>query len=501
MPLKNTNVIRKKELFKEILSSFLEVSLVLIMVNQGNLYAQDTTNQAINRQRSSNNLYLRAPDVIPGTLPEMRNPAYWIARMKAADKVVMTLTQIQHMNRDYQQRMSNISRLDSNMIKQIGQELKNSPGLLRFIPNFNSKSPAELSIITHNMINKEINYLMGRKYGNIMGIEYSDQELKAIKDEMAYGNISNQIKIKSGITVGDSRLRIIPSIRPEYIGLLNNKTRWDLWNLDVIPIGSSVQILHISKTGGFLFVLSEKGYGWISSEKIAISSTNEIDNFINAKDFIICTGEMVPFYSDSNCTYVSGWLRMGDRLAIQHNDHRLIRIPTRQVNGKFLIQDAWLKSDADIHRGYLPYSRKNVLLQAFKLLDNIYDWTGAWYGRDHATVLRDIFSCFGFELPSNGVLLSVYTDKIKIVYPKEGEEAQYKAIASNEPFLTFQISSNGHSQLYLGNYNGVPIVLDTNGYGYTDENGNELSIRRLVVGTVSVTDYLLKRNITFVELK
>jgi hypothetical protein len=276
---------------------------------------------------------------------------------------------------------------------------------------------------------------------------------------------------------------------------------WDMWNLDIVPIGSPVQILHTSKTGGFLFVLSEKGYGWINSEEVAFSSKVEIDNFNNARDFIICTGDKVPYYSDSNCTYVSGWFRMGDRLPVKDNNLRLIQVPTRQMNGKFLVQDAWLKPDADIHKGYLPFSRKNVVVEAFKFLDNIYDWTGGWYGRDHATALRDIFTVFGFKFPSMGGLLSAYSNKSRFVYPKEGKDGQYKAILSNEPFLTLQVCSSGHSQLYLGNYNGVPIVFDTHGYRYTDKNGNELVIRRCNVGTVSLPDYFLKQNVTFVELK
>jgi hypothetical protein len=274
-----------------------------------------------------------------------------------------------------------------------------------------------------------------------------------------------------------------------------------MWNYDIVPIGSPVQILHTSKTGGSIFVLTDKGFGWINSEEVALCSNDDIDKFNNSKNYIICTGDRVPYYSDSNCTYVSGRFRMGDRLPIKGNDQRLIQIPTRQVNGKFLIQEAWLLSDADINRGYLPYTRKNVVIQAFKLLDNLYDWTGAWYGRDHATTLRDIFSCFGFKFPSNGVLLSAYNDQKRIVYPEEGKEAQLNAISGNEPFLTIQICSSGHSQLYLGNYKGVPIVFDTHGYSYTDKNGNELVIRRCNVGTLSLPDYFLKQNITFVELK
>ena len=468
---------------------------ILIIVHSSNLHAQTA-----NKPRLPNSLYLRAPDTIPGTLPQMRDPSYWIAKMKDPDKVVLTLTEIEARNKAYFLRMNNFSKLDSNLSTQISQALMSRPGVLASIPDLNSKTPTEISAMTADMIGKEIKMLTKRHYGNILGNEYSAQEVKALEDEMAFKKIGNPIKVRSGITVEDCRLRIIPALRYEYVGY-SNLAGWDMWNFDIVPIGSKVQILHVSKTGGFLFVLTEKGLGWINSEKIAFCSNDEIDKFRNTKDFVICTGDRIPYYSDSNCTYVSGWFRMGDRLPFRNNNSRLIEVPTRRIDGNLLIQDAWLTPDSDVSKGYLPYTRKNVVIESFKLLDNIYDWTGGWYGRDHATQLRDIFSVFGFKLPSMGGLLSAYSASSIFIYPKEGPEAQYKAILSKEPFITFLICSSGHSQLLLGDSNNVPIVFDTHGYRYNDKDGSELLIRRANVGTITFPDYFLKQTMTFVELK
>jgi hypothetical protein len=491
-------ILEKQKIILVSVKRMLPLLMLFILMISSKLYAQDTNKVAL-RQRPSS-LYLRAPEVIPGTLPEMREPSYWIAKMRNPDKVVMTLEEIRARNKDYVQRMNNFNQLDSNLQKQINHELSSRPGLLAFIPDIDSKTPDELSALTRNMVDKEIKFLRRGYFGNILSIQYSDQELKAIEDELAFDKIVNQKKIQSGITIQDSRLRIIPGLRPEYIGN-TGKTGWDMWNFDIVPIGSLVRVLHISKSGGFLFVLTKKGYGWVNSEEVAIGPKDKINNFYKAKDFVVCTGDRVPFYSNPNCTYVSGYFRMGDHLPVVRTNTRMIQVPTRQLNGELLIQNAWLKPDADIHKGYIPYTRKNVVIQAFKLLDNIYDWTGGWYGRDHATQIRDIFSVFGFKFPSMGGLLTAYSDSKRVLYPKDGIEAQKKVILDNEPFLTLQICSSGHSQIYLGNYNGVPIVFDTHGYGYTDKKGNELVIRRCNIGTIAFPDYFLKQEIRFVELK
>ena len=107
----------------------------------------------------------------------------------------------------------------------------------------------------------------------------------------------------------------------------------------------------------------------------------------------------------------------------------------------------------------------------------------------------------GFQLPFNAELFTFFGDNTRVVRPSEGKEAQYRAIFANEPFVTIQTCGGGHSQLFLGEYNGEPIVLDTHGYQYVGEDGKEYLIRRLVVGNMTQPAYFLKTNFSFVELK
>lgn len=505
-----------KLLNRSSLSFCMMVLLLLIMLNRINLNAQNPTANQAAKPPSPTGLTIRAPDTMPGTLPDMRNTSYWIARMTNPDTVVMTLTEIQNRNNAFFKRLENFSQLDSSLQKQINTELLSRPGLLTSIPDVSTKTTAEVSALVTSWIDTEIQFLTRHRSENILHIPYADWEIQNISDEMASAKTANHLKIQSAIIVKDCRLRIIPDLRPEYLGNIyleysgtDYLSDWDMWNLDIVPIATPIRILSTSKTGGFLFVLTDRGYGWIDSEDLAIGSIEEIDNYNNSyignnlfHDFIICTGDKVPFYTDSTCTYVSGWFRMGDHLNVRDSYNiRSVLVPTRQINGSLSFQEAWLKKDADVSRGYLSYTRRNVVLQAFKLLDNIYDWTGGWFGRDHATQLRDIFSVFGFKWPSMGGLLSAYIPDAKIVYPKNGLETQIKAILANEPFLTIQICRSGHSQLFLGNYNGVPILFDTHGYRYTDSQGNTCIVRRCNIGTIAMPDYFLKQDIRFLELK
>jgi hypothetical protein len=477
-------------------------ALLLCMIfPYSGLYAQKKEDAVKAETKKQSDLYLRAPNVVPGTLPEMRQASYWIAKMKNPDQVVLSLEEIEARNEDYQERMANASGLDSVLSQKIHKQLTGRPGLLAHIPDLDSKTPTELSQLMKDWIKSGTDYLRSREFGNIMAIAYSEEELSEIENEMSFNSSKGQIKSRAGITITACRLRIVPLVKPEYMGhFTNGKARWDLWNLDVIPIGSPVEILLTSKSGAFLFVLSERGYGWVAAEEIAMGSTKEIDDFNATGNFLVCTGDRVPYYTDSDCKIVSGWMLMGDHLPMVGKNQRSVSIPFRNANGTFSAQEVWLKPNADVHLGYLPYTQRNVAEQAFKLLDNLYDWTGSWYGRNHATNLRDIFSSFGFKLPANGLLLSAYPNNPEIVRTNEDRETQFKAILSNEPFLTLQICENSHSQLHLGNYKGMPIVFDAHGYSYKDGDGNDLEIKRWVVGTIEMPDYFLKQDITFVKL-
>ncbi|MEX2601775.1 MAG: hypothetical protein WD355_09015 [Balneolaceae bacterium] len=447
-------------------------------------------------------LYTRAPDVIPGTTPEMRTPEYWIHSLENAEEVVMAPAQILEMNRRYQQRVLDIQESDSDTGNRVRQQLSGTPGLYAYRPGIHALSPGELAETIREMVDGQIGVLRRRSYANLLGVEYAGHELEALENEMSRNAIPDEIHLKPGITVADTRIRIIPALRPEYVGLMQTgKTRWDVWNLDVLPIASPVQVLHISGSGAHLFVFSDYGFGWVPSEQIAFASQADIDAISGSDRFVVSTGDRVPIYSGTDYNVVSGWMRMGSRLPVSGSGSELtVTVPVRQINGGLEMQSGWLRPDAEVHIGPLPYTRENVIRLGFRMLDNLYDWTGGWYGRNDGTVLRDIFKTFGFEIPANGVLLSIFSENNRVSPADAGREERYQEMTESDPFTTFMASRSGHSLLYMGELDGVPVVFDTHGYGY-EENGEEIEVRRWSVATLSLPDYLLRQDVTITDIR
>ncbi|MBN1292718.1 MAG: SH3 domain-containing protein [Candidatus Latescibacteria bacterium] len=444
-------------------------------------------------------LYKRAPDVLPGTLPEMRTTSYWIGKMKNPDEIILSHDEIEQMNVAYETRIHS-----PNPFADIADERKPDfsywwPGHVLMVPDFHRMDRAAIADTVRGRIDIQREFLRSQPWGNALAVEYAGWELDEFENEMALDTVGDEVRVRDGIAVCNTRLRNIPSFFPNEMAVRENaKTRWEAWNVCILKMCRPVTVLHVSRSGEYLLVACDDGYGWVRSEDIAFGTGDEIEEFANPKKFIVCTGDRIQFYSDPKCVYASGWMRMGDRLPVVLGGQ--IRVPVRNIDGSLTSAKAYVREDENVHNGWLPYTRRNIVETAFKLLDNPYDWTGAWFGRQHENTYRDIFAVFGFRLPWHGALFTIYGHNETVLDPKVGKEEQFRTILKNEPFVTLQ-SCGGHAQLFLGDYNGMPIVLDQHGYGYEDAEGNYVEVRRCCIGTVEMPTYFLTRKVTFGGLK
>ncbi|MFC1607018.1 SH3 domain-containing protein [Candidatus Latescibacterota bacterium] len=444
-------------------------------------------------------LYNRAPEVMPGTIPEMHTTAYWIKQMDKPDEIIMDIDEIMQMNDRYDNRIRSSEPFNGVAENRIPDLDYWWPGHILYMPDFHAMTPSALGDTARSRIKIQIDYLRSKDFGNLLAIKYSDDELDEFEDEMALDTLGSKIQIRDALTVRPARLRNIPTLESHHVGLLQNaKTRWDLFNVGIVRIGSPVVVFHASRSGEYVLVACETGYGWIRTEDIAFGNRRQIAEFAQPKDFVICTGDRVQFYSDKKCQYASGWFRMGDRLPGASKTK--VKIPVRSSDGSLKSATAFIRPDAEVHRGWVPYTRRNVVTTAFKLLDNSYDWTGGWFGRQHEETYRDIFAVFGFKLPWHGGLFTIFGGNDMVVTPEMGTDGQYRNILKNDPFITLQ-SCGGHAQLFLGKYKGTPIVLDQHGYGYDLNDSTYVEVRRCCIGDVTMPTYFLTRNVTFCTLK
>jgi hypothetical protein len=444
-------------------------------------------------------LYRRAPDVLPGTLPEMRTAAYWVARMAKPDEVILDPAAIEHMNRAYEERVRSRDPFGGIARERVPDLTYWWPGFVLATPDFRQMSGAELAALARERIKLQVQYLRKQPWGNALGVEFAPWELERLEREMDAARIPDFIVPQRALVVRTSRLRNVPAYEPGAAAVRETgKSRWEAWNVCLLRIATPVTVLHVSRAGEWLLVATGDAYGWAPSEDVAFGTDKEIAAFANPANFVVATGDRVPFYSDPACRYASGHLRLGDR-APRAAEGR-IKVPARWAGGRLAAAEAFLREDAAVHHGWLPYTRRNIVITALQLLDNMYDWSGAWLGRQHENTYRDIFAVFGFRLPWNGELFTIFGRNETVLPPGIPREEGIRAVLRNEPFVTLQASGN-HAQLLLGEYEGRPITLDQHGYGYKDENGVDVEVRRCHINDLRLPAYFFKRKVTFLELR
>ncbi len=447
-------------------------------------------------------LFDRAPDVLPGTITDMRTPEFWIYRMAEPDEVILTPAVIEDMNRRYREWSHGGDPFSTVPEEQRPRLSYWWPGIVLAAPDLESLDAGAVADTVRSRILDEIAFVNKKDFGGFDAVRHPRRAIDRFIDEMALDRVPERIVIRHAITVRTTRLRNVPTFFPMEMGMIDTgPSRIEQFNITVLRMAEHVRVLHRSRSGMHVFVLADFGYGWVRTEDVAFGTKDEIEAFIDAEPFVVCTADLAPFYGEESAQYASGSFRMAERLPLADGGgSRRILTPVREADGSFGTVEAWLAEDADVHLGWLPYTRRNVVETAFKLLDTPYDWTGSWLCRQHERLFRDIFGCFGFDLPHHAGLFPWYGDDRMVLSKEAGLERQYETILGKQPFTTI-MSCGSHCQLYLGEYEGRPIVFQTHGYGYESEDGGLLLVKRACVSDMRMPTYFLKNDITFLALQ
>lgn len=82
----------------------------------------------------------------------------------------------------------------------------------------------------------------------------------------------------------------------------------------------------------------------------------------------------------------------------------VINIPSREDNGQLTFKKGYIRTNEDVHRGFLPYTQKNMAYQAFKMLHQPYGWGEMFGARDCSRFMMNLFSTFGVLMLRNSKL-------------------------------------------------------------------------------------------------
>ena len=217
-----------------------------------------------------------------------------------------------------------------------------------------------------------------------------------------------------------------------------------------LECGTAVAILHFTADRQWCLVQTSFAMGWIKALDAAVGTREEIARFAATAPLVII-GEHADVYRDKAFLQFAASMPMGSSLPLNARTEQYSEVlfPRRDEQGKLKIIPAYLSRKAEVHEGFLPYTDENVLRQAFKLYGGSYGWGGMFGGRDCSRFIRDIFRCFGFNMPANSLrqanLNEIRKEDVSGISPSEKRALLRQH--DGKPVLLYM---RGHIMLLLG---------------------------------------------------
>ncbi len=265
--------------------------------------------------------------------------------------------------------------------------------------------------------------------------------------------------------------------------------------------GTPVVIVHESRDGQWLFVLSARYAAWTRRDNVAEGSAEQVFAYAGRLPSRVVTGATVEtVYTREQSALSQLRLDMGTSLPVL-SDHPadepvngqspytayVVDLPLRQPNGTLGFSSALIQRNADTNDGYLPLSEANILRQGFKFLGERYGWGHAYDGRDCSGFVSDVYRSMGVQMPrdtgrqekSPVLTHQLFTDK-------DSHDMRMKAVKALKVGDLVYIP--GHVMMVIGQLDGEPYVIhDTTGISYLDGSGG---MRQVKLNAVSVTPLL-----------
>ena len=219
----------------------------------------------------------------------------------------------------------------------------------------------------------------------------SQNEKTTIKNNRALEQIPATVTVRYGIITEFAAVRSFPT------NCIAGSYSQDRFQETGLNVGEGVAVYHVTADGQWFFVQAMNYFGWVEAGKIGLCSREMLLSFIDSEQFIVVTADTLN---------IDGRIvRMGQALPyVTKNDQEYqVQMPRRDAAGNLVLhQIAVARDDEKVHDGYLPYTLRNVFIQAFKMLGIPYSWGDNYvYGRDCSSTQNAVYACFGFKMPRN----------------------------------------------------------------------------------------------------
>jgi hypothetical protein len=409
-------------------------------------------------------VYNNSPSLVDGTRPEMNTPGFWIGRHPDPDAVIIGEEYIPFFN------------------ESIKDKTKAVYNILGF-------PPVRYGSSFRDSFESNVKYILSQGYVRSDGTKVSKDYASEMTKVMDIDGIPARIEVKWGLTVAPCEQRLLPTTEHLFRDAADKSI--DRLQNNALDLAVPVVILHKSKDGQWVYVISPNSDGWIEAKYVAVCPQDELIRFEAQSSFIVVTAAKADLFLDPTLRQHDTYLHMGTRLPLSREwDQGVVQvmIPVRASDGRCTYDAAYL-SDSQVHKGYLAYTPRNAIEQAFKLLNAPYGWGGMYGEQDCSRFIQEIFASMGIVLPRNSAQQGK-TGRLAASFWTRSSIAYRTGILSNSATggITL-LQFPGHVMLFLGIVDGKPYAIHDI-FAYTDLD-NKSGERRIAVNRVAVTSLSL----------
>ena len=309
-----------------------------------------------------------------------------------------------------------------------------------------------------------------------------------VEENMDLGAVPEKISVRFGFIVKFADQRILPA--SEGLFTKPNDLDFDELQNSGLDIGTPVAVLYKSRDNKWLYTQSSLSRGWVEADKVAFCGLKEFEAFARDYKPVVVTSAKADIFLDPGLKEYYGYIRMGTTLAFGGNtDPQVVEVvlPLRESSGAVSFRKGYMRK-GPVREGYLPYTARNIIQQAFELLNEPYGWGDMRGEQDCSRFIQQIFATTGIQLPRNaidqaktGLLIGEFNGTV----PGEEKVEALKTKATGGLTLLYL---RGHIMLFLGMSDGAPYAIHAT-WAYRENIGGQDTIR--LVNRVAVTDLSL----------
>jgi cell wall-associated NlpC family hydrolase len=397
----------------------------------------------------------------PAVTESMLDAEFWIRRATDPEKVLMTPDEIIRFNRSLAAEFDYIKEIE-NHPEVSGEQVKSRIEAYR-LP-------------------------YGQKRYNSRNEPVGDGFYDVLREEMILETIPEKVKPLWGVTVRRTSIRSFPTSESSLTAA--DPQASDLFQETEADIWTPLVILHRSKNGQWAFVRIYHYNGWMKLEDVAVANDKQaLFSLLNQQEFLVATGSWVESQITENASPKIRFM-MGTRIPLvpreriprelfRHNPqgNYVAWVPARDEKGFFAPVMAYISTQADVHPGYLPYTRRNLIRQVFKMVGERYSWGGSFEGRDCSRLIVDAYRTIGIMLPRNA------SEQMKVGLDRFENNVGERFVRLNPGAGLYM---PGHSMMFIGNHDGKSFMIHSTA-AYRNIPGEDIRpVRGVVVTDMSI---------------